>query len=108
MNIIDSAREIFEFFVISGWYTISFTNTNSAGGTAYSSNGGAESTPTILVNTSDGTPEQIATAVAAYINAQLSTKLSATVPTNGGKKTQDTGAIVDANTLVIEFPLIFL
>jgi hypothetical protein len=84
----------------SAWYTISFTNTNSAGGTAYSSNGGAGSTPTILVNTSDGTPEQIATAVAAYINAQLSTKLSATVPTNGGKKTLDTGAVVDANTLV--------
>tara|TARA_R110002020_G_scaffold201043_6_gene403509 strand:+ start:1915 stop:3078 length:1164 start_codon:yes stop_codon:yes gene_type:complete len=84
----------------SAWYTISFTNTGSAGGTAYSSNGGAGSTPTILVNTSDGTPEQIATAVAAYINAQLSSKLTATVPTNGGKKTSDTGALIDASTLV--------
>lgn len=80
---------------------ITFTNTGSAGGTAYSSNGGAGSTPTVLVNTSDATPEQMATAVAAYINAQLSSKYSATVPTNGGKKATASGGTIDASTLVI-------
>jgi hypothetical protein len=85
---------------IAAMDTISFTNTASAGGTAYSSNGGAGSTPTILVNTSDGTPEQIATAVAAYINAQLSSKYSASVPTNGGKKTTGSLVATDASTLV--------
>lgn len=80
---------------------ITFTNTATADGTAYSSNGGADSTPTVLVNTSDGTPEQIATAVAAYINAQLSSKYSASVPSNGGKKANGSGGTDDASTLVI-------
>lgn len=79
---------------------ISFTNTASAGGTAYSATGGAGSTPTVLVNTSDATPEQMATAVAAYINAQLSSKFTATVPTNGGQKASSAGALSDASTLV--------
>lgn len=85
---------------IAAMDTISFTNTASAGGTAYSSNGGAGSTPTVLVNTSDGTPEQIATAVAAYINAQLSSKYTATVISNGGKKASAAGALTDASTMV--------
>jgi len=80
---------------------ITFTNTASAGATAYSSNGGAGSSPTILVHTGDGTPEQMATAVAAYINAQLSSKYSATVPANGGKKATASGGTIDASTLVI-------
>ena len=79
---------------------ISFTSTTSAGGTAYSATGGAGSTPTVLVNTSDATPEQVATAVAAYINAQLSSKFTATVPTNGGQKASSDGALSDASTLV--------
>ena len=79
---------------------ITFTNTASAGATAYSATGGAGSTPTVLVNTSDATPEQIATGVAAYINAQLSSKYTATVPTNGGKKATSSGALSDASTLV--------
>ena len=85
---------------VSQFDLISFTNTASAGGTAYSSNGGAGSTPTVLVNTSDATPEQIATGVAAYINAQLSSKYTATVPTNAGKKATSSGALSDASTLV--------
>tara|TARA_R100000005_G_scaffold95721_1_gene78404 strand:- start:1349 stop:2500 length:1152 start_codon:yes stop_codon:yes gene_type:complete len=79
---------------------ISFTSTTNAGGTAYSATGGAGSTPTVLVNTSDATPEQVATAVAAYINAQLSSKFTATVPTNGGQKASSDGALSDASTLV--------
>jgi hypothetical protein len=80
--------------------SIRFTNTASAGGTAYSATGGVGSTPTVLVNTSDATPEQMATAVAAYINAQLSSKFTATVPTNGGQKASSAGALSDASTLV--------
>jgi hypothetical protein len=59
--------------------TISFTNTASAGATAYSSNGGADSTPTVLVNTSDATSVQLATAVVNYINNQLSSDFTATL-----------------------------
>jgi len=59
--------------------TISFTNTASAGATAYSSNGGAGSTPTVLVNTSDATSVQLATAVVNYINNQLSSYFTATL-----------------------------
>jgi hypothetical protein len=59
--------------------TISFTNTASAGATAYSSNGGANSSPTVLVNTSDATSVQLATAVVNYINNQLSSDFIATL-----------------------------
>ena len=58
---------------------ISFTTTSSAGGTAYSSNGGSGSSPTVLVNTSDATSVQLATGVVAYINAQLSSDFTATL-----------------------------
>lgn len=53
------------------------TFTNTSGSTAYSATGGAESTPTVLVNTTNATATQLATAVAAYINAQLSAKFTA-------------------------------
>jgi len=59
--------------------TIIFTSTSSTNGTAYSSNGGADSTPTVLVNTSDATSVQLATAVVTYINAQLSSDFTATL-----------------------------
>ena len=58
---------------------ISFTTTSSAGGTAYSSNGGSGSSPTVLVNTSDATSVQLATGVVAYINAHLSSDFTATL-----------------------------
>jgi len=58
---------------------ISFTTTSSTGGTAYSSNGGSGSSPTVLVNTSDATSVQLATGVVAYINAQLSSDFTATL-----------------------------
>jgi len=79
---------------------IPFTETTNAGGTAYSATGGTGSTPTVLVNKSDATPEQVATAVAAYINAQLSSKYTASVPTNGGQKASSSGGLSDASTLV--------
>ena len=78
--------------------SITFTNTASAGGTAYSATGGAGSTPTVLVNTSDGTSEQIATAVAAYINARLSSKYSASVDT--AKKSDGSRNLSDASCQV--------
>jgi hypothetical protein len=56
---------------------VSFTNTG--GTTAYSATGGAGSTPTVLVNTTSATADQIATAVTAFINAQYSADFTATV-----------------------------
>ena len=56
----------------------SVTFTNTIGSTAYSATGGAGSTPTVLVNTTNATATQIATAVAALINAQYSTDFTAT------------------------------
>tara|TARA_B100001113_G_C21111076_1_gene623275 strand:- start:1096 stop:2211 length:1116 start_codon:yes stop_codon:yes gene_type:complete len=70
--------QTFETAVYSADKVISFTNTASAGATAYSSNGGAGSTPTVLVNTSDATPVQLTTAVVDYINNQYSSNFTAT------------------------------
>ena len=76
--------------------SITFTTTGST--TAYSATGGDGSTPTVLVNTSDATPEQIATGVAAYINAQLSSKYSASVVT--AKKSDGSRNLSDASCQV--------
>jgi hypothetical protein len=54
------------------------TFTTTGGSTAYSATGnGGE--PTILVNTNNATATELATALAAYINAQLSTQFAATL-----------------------------
>lgn len=55
---------------------ITFTETTNAGATAYSATGGANSTPTVLINTSDATALQIATAVHSFINNQFSSYFS--------------------------------
>ena len=55
---------------------ITFTETTNAGATAYSATGGANSTPTVLINPSDATALQIATAVHSFINNQLSSYFS--------------------------------
>lgn len=88
----------FSASTVSQFDSITFTNTASAGATAYSATGGAGSSPTVLVNTSDATPEQIATAVAAYINAQLSSKYSASVIT--AKKSDGSSNLSDASCQV--------
>tara|TARA_R100000656_G_scaffold124949_1_gene104539 strand:+ start:1777 stop:2928 length:1152 start_codon:yes stop_codon:yes gene_type:complete len=68
---------------ISGTYVgedgDSVTFTNTGGTTAYSATGGAGSTPTVLVNTTSATADQIATAVTALINAQYSADFTASV-----------------------------
>jgi len=70
----------------SGMHLVPFINVTARadGGstsdpTAYDANAGAGSTPTVMINTTNGTPEQVATAVAAYINAQKSSHFTATV-----------------------------
>jgi len=55
---------------------IIFTETTNAGATAYSATGGAGSTPTVLINPSDATALQIATAVHTFINNQFSSYFS--------------------------------
>tara|TARA_R100001509_G_scaffold142171_2_gene97450 strand:+ start:717 stop:1892 length:1176 start_codon:yes stop_codon:yes gene_type:complete len=76
--------------------SIPFTN-NGSGSTAYHATAGAGSTPTVLVHNSS-TPEDIATAVAAYINAQLSSKYTAQVVE--GLKADDGTNLVSANCVV--------
>ena len=75
--------------------SITFTNTASAGGTAYSATGGAGSTPTVLVNTSDATPEKVAEAVEDYIDNQLSAKYS--VARVGAKKADSSRNLSDSS-----------
>ena len=76
--------------------SIPFTN-NGSGSTAYHATAGAGSTPTVLVHNSS-TPEDIATAVAAYINAQLSSKYTAQVVE--GLKADSSSNLVSANCVV--------
>ena len=76
--------------------SIPFTN-NGSGSTAYHATAGAGSTPTVLVHNSS-TPEDIATAVVAYINAQLSSKYTAQVVE--GLKADSSSNLESANCVV--------
>ena len=80
--------------------TISFTETGTGSGTAYSATGGAGSTPTVLINPSDATALQIAAGVNSFINAQLSTYFSSVLVSdiNIGAGTSD--ADVQQNSAV--------
>ena len=73
--------------------TISFTETGTGSGTAYSATGGAGSTPTVLINPSDATALQIAAGVNSFINAQLtayfSSALTLSIDINAGTNGAD-------------------
>jgi len=73
---------------------VTFTKTTNVGGTAYSSNGGAGSSATVLINPEDATALQVASAVNSFINAQLSTyfssSLASTINVEAGVNGADT------------------
>ena len=74
---------------------INFTSTNTTNGTAYSSDGGVGSTPTILINANDGTSVQVATAVRDYINAHHSSEFTATLVPGIDYNNQTSNCIVN-------------
>ena len=87
--------------------SVTFTNVTARtdGGstsatTQYDVNAGAGNTPTVLVNTSNVTPVQMATAVAAYINAQLSSDFTAAVVAGNSVGASSTGGDTQQNCVV--------
>lgn len=77
--------------------TIPFTPTS--GSTAYSATGGAGSTPTVLLSTAAAVPEDVATAVAAYVTNQLSADFSAS-PEIGVKRVSGGDSVYNAAVAV--------
>lgn len=82
--------------------TISFTNVTARtdGGdtsdtTQYDANAGVGGTPTVLVNTSNATSVQLATAVVDYINNQLSSDFTATLGDGINYESQSINCVVN-------------
>lgn len=87
--------QTFDTAISSNEKIINFTSTNTTNGTAYSSNGGAGSTPTILINANDGTSVQVATAVKNYINAEHGSDFTATLVSGIDFKDEASNCIVN-------------
>ena len=82
--------------------TISFTNVtartdggNTSDTTQYDANAGVGGTPTVLVNTSNATSVQLATAVVNYINNQLSSDFTATLGDGINYESQSINCVVN-------------
>ena len=90
--------QTFDTAISSTEKIINFTSINTTNGTAYSPNGGAGSTPTVLVNTTTdntATSVQLATAVKNYINAEHGSDFTATLVSGEDYNEETSNCIVN-------------